>query len=258
MRTLPIISFIIIFIGCNAPTTPVSQYKDLTICDKCIFKLEDYYTLNNLDSLPSTSIGSPGNGTLKNAKILPPKGKNFFYFDSASYAQDRAFTHSIVREILLNTYEELDVLYPGRIFGIMEASNKNGGKMDPHRTHQNGMSIDLMYPKLKNNVPYRGLDTIGFMHYLLDFDDEGIFHDDASICIDFPTTAHHIYLLSEEAENLNYKIDKVIVYTAYLDKLLNTPYGKLLKRKGIYFAQKLSPKINSLHDDHFHVDFKAK
>ena len=247
-----------VLLGCDTPTASNIQVSTKDSCNVCLFSLSDYYYINNLDSLSSISYGSPGNGKLEHARILPPKGKNFFYFDSASYLNDRAFTHVDVRDIILNTYQSLATIYPDRTFGLMEASNKTGGKLDPHRTHQNGMSIDFMFPKLKNGKPYQDLDTLGFMHYLLDFDENGHYKKDKSVRIDFETTAHHIYLLHLEAEKLNYELEKVLIYTEYKDELFNTVYGKKLKRLGIYFAQYLSPKINKLHDDHFHVDFKAK
>ena len=40
------------------------------------------------------------------------------------------------------------------------------------------------------------------------------------------------------------------------DKLYATPNGQLLKKSGIYLAQQLTPLINGLHDDHYHVDFE--
>ena len=42
------------------------------------------------------------------------------------------------------------------------------------------------------------------------------------------------------------------------DELFDTVYGKKIKSSGIYFAQNLSPIINALHDDHFHVDFRIR
>lgn len=224
-------------------------------CDACNFTLSEYYKLKSRDTLPSQAIGSVGNGKLKHGKILPPKGENFFYFDSTSYMADRAFTHQITKNILLNTFDSLNSLHPEKTFVVMEASNKKGGKMHPHRTHQNGLSIDLMYPKLRNGKNYEFLDTLGVQHYLLDFDKNGLLSTDKNVSIDFELTAKHIYLLSQEAKKQNARIEKVIMYTEFKDELFATTYGKKLKSEGIYFAQKLSKTINKLHDDHFHIDF---
>ena len=79
---------------------------------------------------------------------MPFAGKNFRYFDTTSYVNDRAYVHSDVRSAVLDTYTQFEQLWPQRIFYLMECSNKDGGKMYPHHTHQNGLSIDFMTPML--------------------------------------------------------------------------------------------------------------
>ena len=58
---------------------------------------------------------------------------------------------------------------PTRKYLLMECSNKHGGKIFPHRTHQNGLSVDLSMPFIQNSKPYYGFDTLGGPHYFLDF-----------------------------------------------------------------------------------------
>jgi len=53
-------------------------------------------------------------------------------------------------------------------------------------------------------------------------------------------------------------LSKVIINTDLKDELFATKFGKVLKTSGIYLVQKLSPLINSLHDDHYHIDFDVK
>jgi penicillin-insensitive murein endopeptidase len=71
----------------------------------------------------------------------------------------------------------------------MECSNKEGGRIFPHRTHQNGLSVDFMIPLIKNGIPYYGLDNLGANHYLLDFNNNGEYLKDTSIKIDFNMVA---------------------------------------------------------------------
>ena len=52
------------------------------------------------------------------------------------------------------------------------------------------------------------------------------------------------------------KIKKVIIKIELKDELFSTPNGKKLKAKGIYVVKALTPLINGLHDDHFHIDFE--
>lgn len=138
----------------------------------------------------------------------------------------------------------------------MECSLQEGGQLPPHRTHQNGLSIDFMTPLIKNNQPYYKLDDMGFSHYLLGFDNNGKYAKDTSITIDFDLIAHHILLLQKHASKNGLRIKKVIFKMELKDELFDSFYGKRLKQSGIYITKHLTPFINSLHDDHYHIDFE--
>lgn len=215
----------------------------------------EYYT-GNQHSGGSKSVGTVSDGKLVNGYIFPPTGKNFKYFDEDSYLEGRAFTNEKVLNTILLAYHYLDSLYPGRKFQTMELSNKDGGKMFPHRTHQNGMSCDFMMPKIKDGAPYYSLDSIGKEHYFLSFSEDGKYSEDASISVEFDLIAHHILLLNEAAKQYGLKIKKVIIKTEYKPFLFATEYGQQLKKSNIYVVQKLTPLINALHDDHYHIDFE--
>ena len=201
-------------------------------------------------------MGSVSNGSLKNGKLVPFFGNNFSYFDETSYLSGRAFLNSKVLNTILDTYKVLETAQPNRKFKIMECAHKHGGKLWPHRTHQNGLSADFMMPKLKNQKPYYGLDTIGVNHYWLNFNNKGQYSKDTSITIDFESIAQHILLLQKEAKKHRLKIQKVIIKTELKDELFQGEYGKKLKESGIYIVKSLSPTINALHDEHYHIDFK--
>lgn len=221
-------------------------------------EIEDYYQKNKGNSLPSQSIGTVSNGQLKNGKLIPFNGKNFTYFDTQSYLNGRAFLNEKVLNTLLNTYKEFETLLPQRMFYIMECSNQDGGKLFPHRTHQNGLSIDFMMPLIKDGKPFYGLDTLESDHYFLEFNNAGQYREDTSISIDFNLVAQHILILNKVAKLLKVNITKVIINTDLKDELFATTHGKTLKASNIYVVQKLSPLINSLHDDHYHIDFEMK
>lgn len=219
-------------------------------------KIADYYSKNAGDEKPSVSIGSVSEGKLTNAKLLPFSGLNFHYFDTLSYLEGRAYVNHKLLKTLLQTYKQFQTLRPNQQFCVMECSNKNGGKISPHRTHQNGLSVDFMVPLLQDNKPYYGLDYLGGEHYLLDFTKDGQYDEDKSITIDFDLIAQHILELDKQARLNGLKISKVIFKIDIKDNLFNTEYGKKLKTSGIYFAQSLTPLINALHDDHYHIDFE--
>jgi len=244
--------------SCSAQndTPPQSESNSTTESTKNLSPVDEHFHQNDTVTSPSESVGSVSNGSLKNGRIVPFTGKNFHYFDTTSYLANRGFTHEKVLETVLDAYEALDALLPGRHFCIMECSHRHGGKLYPHRTHQNGMSVDFMMPKLKDSNPYYELDNLGAQHYMLTFDENGKYSEDSTIELDFNTIALHILELQSAAKKNGLSIEKVIINTGLKDELFATENGKILKNSRIYFAQYLSPLINSVHDDHFHVDFK--
>ena len=219
-------------------------------------KFVAFVNANKENSTPSISLGTVSNGSLQNGKLIPFKGKNFYYFDTSSYINERAFVNDKLKKVIIATYKQLDTLFPSRNFVVMECSNKNGGKISPHKTHQNGLSIDFMIPLMKNNKAYYALDSLGANHYLLNFENNGCYSQDKSISVDFNLLAKYISTIEKNARKQGLKISKVILKTEYKNHLFASTNGENLKKMNIYFAMSLTPLLNALHDDHFHVDFE--
>ncbi|MFK8046730.1 MAG: penicillin-insensitive murein endopeptidase [Crocinitomicaceae bacterium] len=261
MKTLTYIALVLVISACNlqaidhsSTSKPETFTPYISLQDS--LEIMAFCQLVQPDKSTSKTVGTVSKGSLKNGKLIPYFGSNYTYFYKESYLASRAYTSDKVMKIILKAYDELKNDYPLRHFFLMELSNKNGGKMFPHKTHQNGLSVDFMMPKLKNNEPFYGLDTIGKDHYWLDFNDSGEQRGDSSIKIDFELMAHHILILQKEAQKIGYQINKVIVKIEYKDELLAGPKGQLLDKSGIYIVKKLTPVINNLHDEHFHIDFE--
>jgi penicillin-insensitive murein endopeptidase len=254
MKRLPFILLLLITqISCSQTVETTDTTKVVTIPTE----VEAYYSEFKGNDLPSESKGTVSNGELINGKLIPFKGPNYEYFSEESYLAGRAFLNDKVLNTLLASYSNLESTLPNKLFYVMECANAHGGKLAPHRTHQNGTSVDFMMPLLKDGKPYSGLDTLGVNHYLLGFDTDGIYLDDESISIDFNLVAQHILELQAEAQLNGLSIKKVIINTNLKDELFATPNGKKLKSSGIYVVQNLSTLINSLHDDHYHIDFEV-
>ena len=254
MKKLSFIALLLITqISCSQTNTVSDSTKTLNVSPE----IQTYYSENKGNDLPSESKGTVSNGELVNGKLIPFKGNNYEYFSEESYLAGRAFLNDKVLSTLLNSYANLENL-PHKLFYVMECANSHGGKLAPHRTHQNGTSVDFMMPKLKNGIPYYGLDTLGVNHYRLGFDNDGKYLNDKSISIDFDLVAKHILELDKTAKLKGLKIKKVIINTNLKDELFSTPNGKKLKASSVYIVQKLSTLINSLHDDHYHIDFELK
>ncbi len=204
----------------------------------------------------SISNGKPENGSLQNAYLLPRKGPNFAYGSWFSYyILGHGYVNSKVYQTISDTYSELQTIYPNKKFFILECSRKNGGKMFPHRTHQNGLSVDFFTPLIKNgNSKY--YRSFGIFRYALNFISNGTSRLNSKVKIDFNTMTRHILVLEKNARKNGLRIKKVIFNTALRDSLFSTENGKILKKKNIYFARNLSPQLNRLHDDHYHIDFE--
>jgi penicillin-insensitive murein endopeptidase len=251
MKYIALLS-IALFFSCTSEKESESGERDK---NRPLTAMEKYHQLHANDSIESISKGSVGNGSIENATLIPFQGSNYEYFDKTSYLGGRAFTNSKVAAITVATYEALELNGVDRHFRVMEFSRKEGGKMFPHRTHQNGLSVDYMMPVQKDGKPYYELDKKGASHYLLEFDKDGKFTEDASISIDFDMAAQHILELDKQARKKGMRIHKVIFNTHLKDELYATTHGKKLRSSGIYVTRNLSKLINDLHDDHYHVDF---
>ena len=255
MKRIPFILLLLITqISCSQTIENSDTNKVITISPE----IQAYYSVFKGNDLPSESKGTVSNGELVNGKLIPFKGNNYAYFSEESYLAGRAFLNDKVLNTLLSSYSNLESTLPSKLFYVMECANAHGGKLAPHRTHQNGTSVDFMTPLLKDGKPYSALDTLGVNHYLLGFDNDGKYINDKSISIDFNLVAEHILELQSEAELNGLSIKKVIFNTNLKDELFATPNGEKLKSSGIYVVQKLSSLINSLHDDHYHIDFQIK
>ena len=205
----------------------------------------------------SQSIGTISNGKLVNGYKIPFRNENFNYFSLVDYyIFGRCYTHSDIYKIVLESYEELKQTYPEYKFKIMECSSKKGGKAFPHRTHQNGTSIDFMTPLKKDAKTITRFDKIGLWRYIMKFDSDGKKRFNKNIEIDFDKMAKHILILENTSRQNGYKIKKVILETNLKDELFSSKYGSQLKASGIYFVRSLPRFINELHDDHYHIDFE--
>ena len=252
---IPLIA-LILTTSCTQSQTISEPIQAKTIETDSLTAVEKHYlSFNNLKG-SSRSTGTVSDGKLENGYLLPFSGTNYHYFDTNSYLHNRCFMHLKVKETLLATYAQLETTAPKRLFGIMECSNEHGGKIAPHRTHQNGLSVDFMTPLLQQGIPYTELDFMGAAHYLMDFDDKGFYTEDSTVKIDFELMAFQLLSLIEQAKKNGLTIEKIIWKTELRDELFATESGKKLKATGVYVTTKLSPLINSLHDDHYHVDFK--
>ena len=200
----------------------------------------------------STCFGTSGEGALRDAWKLPRRGSNFRAYSAVGWLLGRTFVHSSVHAVVLEAYERLATSQPGVTFIYGETGLQRGGRFRPHRSHQNGLSVDFMVPVRdsagqRRELPTSISDKFG---YDLEFDDAGKLGD---LQIDFELIARHLAELQRSASSQRVQIARVIFDPKLSERLKTT---------------KAWPQISALpfmlkpawirHDEHYHVDFQVR
>lgn len=158
-----------------------------------------------------------------------------------TYGADRAV------EVVERAYAEVANTYPDTDWVYGESGLPWGGRFQPHRTHRNGLSFDLMVPLADGaRLPTHPLNRFGYGE---DFDADG---QGPAGRIDFAAMAAHLAALDRIAREKGGRIRLVILAPELQDDLLRAADGKALRR-ALHFNAKPSW---IRHDDHYHVDFE--
>ncbi len=180
-------------------------------------------------SVESTCYGTVSNGRLDNGVNLPLSGANFSAYSSVAASTGRTHVHSKVSDVLVAAYAALEQTAPGKHFVYGETGWPSGGRIWPHRTHQNGLSVDFFVPvrdKSGGSVVLPAEITSRF-GYDIEFDKRGRFGD---YTIDFEALAEHLYQLRLAAKAGGTGIALVIFDPPYLPKLFATARGPFLQQ----------------------------
>jgi len=197
----------------------------------------------------STCYGRVAQGSITGAVALPGSGPNFAAYSRLGVHLGRTHVHEQVRDIVVDAYAALARGFPGKRYVYGETGLREGGRMRPHRTHQNGLSVDFMVPVVDakgNSVPLPS-SPLNKFGYALEFDAQG---RAGELRIDYAAIAEHLYQLNEAAQRRKLGIALVIFDPALMPALLKTARGDVLRR--LPFMQG-TPWIR--HDEHYHVDF---
>jgi penicillin-insensitive murein endopeptidase len=200
----------------------------------------------------STCFGTVAKGRLENGVALRSSGPNFSSFSTSADLLGRTYVHSRVRDVVAAAYKALETAAPTKVYVYGETGWKSGGRFRPHRTHQNGLSVDFMVPVLDKSgrsvpLPTSPFDKFG---YSIEFDASGRYED---LEIDFPAVAEHLYQLDVAARSQGIGLALVIFDEQYLPRLFATPRGSYLKDNLKFMRGR--PWIR--HDEHYHVDFSV-
>lgn len=198
----------------------------------------------------SRCFGTPANGRIANAVRLPESGPNFGPYSRLGVWTNRTFAHSHVAAAISTAYTRLARDRPGTRFIYGEAGWPEGGRFRPHRTHQNGTSVDFFVPVIDArgrpaDLPVHALNRFG---YDLEFDSSGRLDD---LRIDFEAMADHLRALHAAAAERGIGIGRVIFDPPLLGKLFAARNGEWLKANLTFMRTPAWVR----HDEHYHVDF---
>lgn len=193
--------------------------------------------------------GKVSNGSLEHGVQLPDAGANFSAYSTLATGMGRNYVHGEVALIMLDAWRALESAAPGALYVYGETGSAHGGRFRPHRTHQNGLSVDFFVPvrdakDRPARLPTPATQRFG---YDIEFDRDARY---GAYRIDFAAMAEHLYQLDQAARARGRGLALVIFDPAYLPRLFDTPRGPALRK--LHFMQG-KPWVR--HDEHYHVDF---
>jgi len=198
----------------------------------------------------SQCFGTVSNGRIEGTVKLPTSGPNFGAYSSLAAAVGRTHVHSVVAETIISAYSALEAQHPSKTYVYGETGWPSGGSFRPHRTHQNGLSVDFFVPVRNGDgksVPLPTAITNRF-GYDIEFGTDAKYGEYE---IDFPAMAEHLYQLHAAAKARGTGIALVIFDSAFLPRLFATQRGLYLQQNLPFMKGK--PWVR--HDEHYHVDF---
>jgi penicillin-insensitive murein DD-endopeptidase len=137
----------------------------------------------------STCFGTPSNGRLEGGVQIPKSGPNFGPYSSAGVMLGRTYVHSKVAAVIEAAYKSLEAGAPGKQFLYGESEWRNGGRIKPHKTHQNGLAAYFMVPVVDANQKSVPLPTgiTNRFGYDIEFDSGAKYQDRPSISRPLPS-----------------------------------------------------------------------
>lgn len=207
----------------------------------------------------SVCFGSTAKGRIEGAVQMPASGPNFHPYCWPCVAALRTFGHEKVIETAVAAYADMAKTHPDVSFVYGEIGAPNGGPFPPHRTHQNGLSVDFMVPVRQGKsrttatpgqMPHHPMNRFGYSET---FDAHGAKKLENGLYryIDFEVIADHLLALDRQVRKRGGEIRRVILAPDLQDDLFRTKRGQEI-RKRLKFNRNAAW---SRHDDHYHVDF---
>lgn len=204
------------------------------------------------DDTPSHSSGRRGRGRLEHGHVFAPVGVGHQAYSMLGAGLGRQYAHHAVRDTLTEAFAVRRAAGAAR-YVLGETGLRGGGRMRPHRTHQNGMSVDVFMPVRDAGNQPSSLPTWpwhGF-GYRWEFDRAGSappYH------IDFVELAELLRATEARAAAHGLELERVIIAPEYVPLVLATAPGK---RLGAIASRLTRRPVWVRHDEHVHLDFRS-
>lgn len=203
----------------------------------------------------SLSSGFVRDGRLAYGKRLPAVGPNFISYSPLWSLVGRTHVHGAVRDVLLESWSQMHRLRPEVRFVFAETGWRSGGNFWPHRTHQNGKSVDLHVPVRDArgqsvSMPTHVWNSWG---YDIEFDRWGVARDEG-LRIDFDALAEWLLAIHEAARRHGMRIRRVIFAPELRPQLFAAGAAGRRVARIVPFKP---GKAWVRHDEHVHIDFAA-
>ena len=234
--------------------------RDITIIKQVLYAMnKNLFLLFCLCLIPlpllaeeSVCYGTTAKGRLEGGVKLPASGDNFISYGSVPALAGRTYVHSKVRKVVLQAYAELHKSMPHKVFKYAETGFEQGGRFKPHKTHQNGLSVDFMVPVIdqQGNSSHFPTNLLNRYGYDVEFNSNGVGEE---YTIDFEALAAHIVALHKAALANEIDLWRVLFAPDLQHRLYATKHGQYIKQN-IHIPGKRSWVR---HDEHYHVDFKV-
>ncbi len=197
----------------------------------------------------STCFGSTSAGRLENACRMPSWGANYKSYSSVLWLAGRTYLHCDAQAVVVDAYASLAQNYPSYQFVYGETGNQYGGRFKPHKTHQNGLSVDFMVPVKNSEGESVPLPTHAFNRYGYDieFTLAGEYKD---LELDYEAMAEHLLAIKKAAAARGVGIWRVLFDPKMQSALKQTKAWSQIA--DLNFSKKRSWVR---HDDHYHIDF---
>lgn len=198
----------------------------------------------------SQCYGTTAAGSLEGGVELPAEGPNFENYSGIARTLGRNYVHSEVAKIIAEAYGSLEKTRPQTRYKYGETGFEDGGRFKPHKTHQNGLSVDFFVPvvNVEGESVLFSTGTLNRFGYDVEFDEQGRLDE---LQIDFEAMADHLVALHKATIANGRKLWRVIFDPQLQPMLMATAQGDYL-RQHLTFSTRPSWVR---HDEHYHVDF---